>query len=159
MGIVLAPLHNMTKRFPTVLQRSRPIFILLVASAVAVPLVSSCASKREAVVATETVTTVDEYTLPAPRMIDISIVNLRDEPTADPSREKVVGTIINDGDRPVSRIAIRVHALDATGNVVRTVTTPPLSHPIEPFGGRATFEAFMPRDGAVAGYHAVAVAR
>lgn len=69
------------------------------------------------------------------------------------------GTIINDGDRPVSRIAIRVNALDVSGNVVRTVTTPPLSQTIDPFGGRATFETLMPRDRTVAGYHAVAIAR
>jgi hypothetical protein len=141
------------------LQSPQLILALLVASTVAVPLVSSCAPKRHAVVSTETVTTIDEHTLPAPKMIDISIVNLHDEPTADPSEEKVVGTIINNGDRPVSRIAIRVDALDATGNVVRTVTTPPLSQTIDPFGGRATFETFIPRDRAVAGYHAVAIAR
>lgn len=147
------------KRFPTVPQRAQPILALLVASAVAVPLISSCAPKRQTTVSTETVTTIDEHSLPAPKMIDISIVDLHDEPTADPSGEKVVGTIINEGDRPVSKIAIRVDALDATGNVVRTVTTPPLSQTIDPFGGRATFETVMPRDRAVVGYHAVAIAR
>ena len=147
------------KRFPTLPQSPQLILALLLASIVAGPLVSSCAPKRHAVVSRETVTTIDEHTLPAPTMIDISIVNLHDEPTADPAEDKVVGTIINNGDRPVSRIAIRVDALDATGNMVRTVTTPPLSQTIDPFGGRATFETFMPRDPAVAGYHAVAIAR
>jgi hypothetical protein len=161
-GIVFATLSTMLifpKRSVTAPQGPQPIVALLVAFAVAVPLVSSCAPKRQAVVSMETVTTIDEHTLPAPKMIDVSIVNLHDEPSADPSREKVVGTIINDGDRSVSRIAIRVNALDATGNVVRTVTTPPLSQTIDPFGGRATFETFMPRDPAVAGYHAVAIAQ
>ncbi len=136
-----------------------PPIVLLVACVLAIPLASSCASKRQTVASTETVTTIREHPLPPPKMIDISIVNLHDEPSADPSGEKVVGTIVNDGDRPVSRIAIRVEALDGTGHVVRTVTTPPLSETIEPFGGRATFETSMPRDQVVAGYHAVAIAR
>ena len=100
-----------------------------------------------------------EVQQPAPTAIDVSIVNLHDEAAPDPADEKVVGTIVNAGDKPVSRIAIRVNALDASGQVVRTVTTPPLAQPIGPFGGRATFEATMPRDRAVAGYHAVAVAQ
>jgi hypothetical protein len=147
------------KAFPISPQRRRPIIALIVTSAVALPFVSSCASKHPTVATTETVTTIDEHTLPAPATIDISIANLHDEPAADATQEKVVGTIINDGDRPVSRIAIRVNALDANGNVVRTVTTPPLAQTIGPFGGRATFETLMPRDPVVAGYHAVAVAR
>lgn len=141
------------------LQRSQPILAALLASLVAVVLASSCAPKHRAVAATETVTTIDEHTLPAPKVIDVSIVNLHDEPAADPAGEKVVGTIINDGDRPVRSVAIRVNALDADGNVVRTVTTPVLAQTIDPFGGRATFETVMPRDPAVAGYRAVAVAR
>jgi len=52
-----------------------------------------------------------------------------------------------------------VNALDRSGNVVRTVTTPPLAQPIDPNGGRATFEAYMPKDDEVAGYHAIAIAR
>ena len=124
------------KRFPSVLQRSHFIVAVLI---VAVSLVSSCATKRHEVATTRTVTTLHEVQQPAPTTIDVSIVNA--------------------GDKPVSRIAIRVNALDASGQVVRTVTTPPLAQPIGPFGGRATFEAIMPRDRAVAGYHAVAVAQ
>ena len=145
------------KRLQTVLQRSHFIIAVLV---VAVPLVSSCATKRHEVAATRTVTTFHkEVQQPASTAIDVSIVNLHDEAAPDPADEKVVGTIVNAGDKPVSRIAIRVNALDASGQVVRTVTTPPLAQPISPFGGRATFEAIMPRDRAVAGYHAVAVAQ
>ena len=144
------------KRLQTVLQRSHFIVAVLVVS---VPLVSSCATKRHEVAATQTVTTLHEVQQPAPTAIDVSIVNLHDEAAPDPADEKVVGTIVNAGDKPVSRIAIRVNALDASGQVVRTVTTPPLAQPIGPFGGRATFEATMPRDRAVAGYHAVAVAQ
>jgi len=122
-------------------------------------LVASCSGKRQSVAETETITTMREQTVAAPRTIDISIVGLHDEPAADPAEEKVVGTIINRGDRPVSQVAIRVNAIDATGNVVRTVTTPPLAQTIAPNGGQASFEASMPRDAQVAGYHAVAVAR
>jgi hypothetical protein len=131
---------------------------LLLTSGVLALLACSCAGKREVVTSTETVT-IKERTITAPAMIDISIINLHDEPAADPAQEKVVGTIINEGDRPVSRIAIRVNALDGTGNVVNSVTTPPLSETIDAFGGRARFEALMPRDPAVTGYHAVAIAR
>jgi hypothetical protein len=144
------------KRLQSVLQRSHFIVAVLI---VAVPLVSSCATKRHEVATTRTVTTLHEVQQPAPTTIDVSIVNLHDEAAPDPADEKVVGTIVNAGDKPVSRIAIRVNALDASGQVVRTVTTPPLAQPIGPFGGRATFEAIMPRDRAVAGYHAVAVAQ
>ncbi len=146
------------KRYPSVLFGTPSIAALLAVS-VAFPHLSACASKRQAVVATETVTTIEEAALPPPRMVDISIINLHDEPSDHPFDERVVGTIVNDGDRPVSRIAVRVNALDADGNVVRTITTPPVAHTIDPFGGRATFDVFMPRDPAVAGYHAVAIAR
>jgi hypothetical protein len=92
-------------------------------------------------------------------MVDISIVNLRDEPTADPSQEKVVGTIVNDGNKRVTGLSIQVEQLDESGQVIRTITTPPLAQSIDPAGGRATFAAMMPRDPRVAGYHAVAIAR
>jgi hypothetical protein len=130
----------------------------LVVALLAVTLVAACAGRRETVVTTRT-TQIEQRTLPAPKMVDISIVNLHDEPALDPSQEKVVGTIINTGDRRVSGLSIRVDALDAGGRVIRTVTTPPLAQPIDPNGGRATFEAFMARDETVAGYHAVAIAR
>ena len=143
------------KRIRTVLLHT-PIFAIVVA---AVALVSSCAPRQRAVATTQTVTTTRAAIQPPARAIGVSIVNLHDEAALDPANERVVGTIVNDGDKPVSRIAIRVNALDASGQVVRTVTTPPLSQTIDPFGGRATFEAIMPRDPVVAGYHAVAVAR
>lgn len=145
-------------RLPDALRRTQPIGILLVGSALAILLVSSCSPRRESVVSTRTVT-VDQRTLSAPQMVDISIINLHDEPAADPSLERVVGTIINEGDKAVSRLSIRVDALDSAGNVVNSVTTPPLTETIDPLGGRATFEAFMPRNPAVTAYHAVAIAR
>src|SRR4051812_38148748 len=80
--------------------------------AVAFPLIVSCAPKHRVVASTQTVTTVNEHVVPAPRVIDVSIVNLHDEPASDPASEKVVGTIINEGDRAVDSIAIRVDALD-----------------------------------------------
>lgn len=56
-------------------------------------------------------------------------------------------------------LSIRVNQLDESGSVIRTVVTPPLAQPIDPNGGRATFEASTPRDARAAGYHAVAIAR
>jgi hypothetical protein len=133
---------------------------VLAAAALALPLVASCGPERREVVTQQRRTvSVQEQTMAAPKAIDISIVGLHDEPAADPAQEKVVGTIINDGDKRVSGISIRVNALDSSGNVVRTIVTPPLAQPIDPSGGRATFEAMMPRDPNVAGYHAVAIAR
>jgi hypothetical protein len=136
---------------------SRKSFVLAVA-ALALPLVTSCGPDRRVVTQRHVVTTTQPAE-PAPKTIDISIVGLHDEPAADPAQEKVVGTIINEGDKRVTGVSIRVNALDSRGNVVRTVVTPPLAQPIDPSGGRATFEALMPRDPAVAGYHAVAIAR
>lgn len=130
---------------------------MFMAAALALPLVAGCSAKRETVVSEHRV--IEERTVAAPKMIDISIVNLHDEPIADPSREKVVGTIINEGDRQVSGLSIQINALDGSGNVVRTVKTPPLAETIAPQGGRTTFEAFMPKDPAVAGYHAIAIAK
>ena len=92
-------------------------------------------------------------------MVDISIVDLHEEPTADPRMEKVVGTIVNQGDRPVSKISIRIDLLDDAGNRVNSVTTPPLAQTIAALGGRATFEASVPRNPAVTTYHAVAIAQ
>jgi len=131
---------------------------VLAVAALAIPLVASCGPKRETIVTRRTVS-VEQHAVAPPRMVDISIVNLHDEPTADPSREKVVGTIINEGDKRVSGLSVQVNALDGAGRVVHSITTPPLAQTIDPFGGRATFEAFMPRDPDVAGYHAIALAR
>jgi len=96
---------------------------------------------------------------PPPETVAISIVNLHDEPAADPEREKVVGTIINQGDKAVSRLSIRVDTLDDIGNVLESTTTPPLAQTIDPFGGQATFEASIPRNPSVTTFHAVAIAR
>ncbi len=119
---------------------------------------AACSGRHTEVVSTRTVN-IQEPPIAAPAMIDISIVDLHDVPSTDPSQERVVGTIVNKGDKPVSRISIRVEALDRAGNVVSTVVTPPLTQTVDPFGGRATFEASMPQNAAVAGYHAVALAR
>lgn len=133
--------------------------IACAAALLAAPLVASCAAKRDTVVTTKRSVTIEEKTVAAPKAIDISIVNLHDEPAADPTQERVIGTIVNDGDKRVSGLSVQVNALDRTGNVVRSITTPPIAQTIDPAGGRATFEAFMPRDPEVAGYHAVAIAK
>jgi hypothetical protein len=122
------------------------------------PLVVSCsAERRETQVSTRQVR--DTVVTPLPAMTDISIVNLHDEETGDPSSEKVVGTIINNGDKPVSQLSIRVDAKDGTGRVVNSVTTPPLAQTIGANGGQAEFSAMMARNPAVTTYHAVAIAR
>jgi len=118
----------------------------------------ACAA-HEHVVATRTTTTVERTAVAPAKTVDISIVGLHDEPAVDPAQERVVGTIVNDGDRRVTGLSIRVDAVDDTGRVVNSVVTPPLRQDIDAYGGRATFEALMPRDATVAGYHAVAVAR
>jgi hypothetical protein len=130
--------------------------ISLVTLALVLPL-ASCSARRETVVETSSVA-IQERAIPAPKTIAISIVGLHDEPAADPSQEKVVGTIVNDGDKRVTGVSIKINALDRGGTVIRTITTPPLAQPIDPNGGRATFEALMPKDDNVAGYHAVAIA-
>ena len=130
----------------------------VVIAAIVMPFAASCAPQRHEVVTRQT-TSIEERTVAAPKMIDISIVGLHDEPATDPAQEKVVGTSVNGGDKQVSGLSIRVNALDSAGNVVRTIVTPPIAQTIAPSGGRATFEALMPRDEAVAGYHAVAIAR
>jgi hypothetical protein len=111
------------------------------------------------VVKTTRATVIEDRDLPAPKMVDISIIDLHDEPALDPTQEKVVGTIVNAGDKQVTGLSIRVDALDRGGRVVSSVTTPPLAHTIAPHGGRAQFEAVIPRDQAVTEYHAVAIAR
>ena len=144
----------------TTFERRSPIGAIAVAAALALPLVSSCSAKRETVVTQHHEVIEQRAALPAaPKMVGISIVNLHDEPIADPSQEKVVGTIVNEGDRQVTGLTIQVNALDSGGTVIRTVRTPPLPQTIDPNGGRTTFEAFMPKDPAVAGYHAVAIAK
>lgn len=146
-------------RTMTTYERRSPIAAIAVAAALALPLVSSCSAKRETITTRESETYEQHAAVAPPKMIDISIVNLHDEPIADPSQEKVVGTVINQGDRQVSGLSIQINALDGTGNVIRTVKTPPLPQTIAANGGRTTFEAFMPKDPAVAGYHAVAIAK
>jgi hypothetical protein len=131
----------------------------LAAALLATPLVASCAAKHHETVVSTQRSVIEEKTLAAPKMIDISIVGLHDEPATDPTQERVVGTIVNDGDKRVSGLSVQVNALDSAGKVVRSITTPPIAQTIDPAGGRATFEALMPRDPQVAGYHAVAIAK
>lgn len=135
-----------------------PLRLLAVATLV-LPLAACSAHREERVVTSSRRTVVEEQAIPAPKMVDISIVNLHDEPTTDPSQERVVGTIINQGDKRVTGLSIRVNQLDGTGTVLRSVTTPPIAQTIDPNGGRATFEAMIPADPRSAGYHAVAIAR
>jgi hypothetical protein len=130
----------------------------IVAGLVLAPLFSACSAKQETVVTRRT-TAIEERTVAVPRSIAISIVDLHDEPAPDPSQEKVVGTVVNDGDKAVTGLSIKVNALNSSGQVVRSITTPPLAETIAAGGGRTRFEAFMPADPAVAGYHAVAIAK
>ncbi|MBI4515986.1 MAG: hypothetical protein HY699_09260 [Deltaproteobacteria bacterium] len=136
----------------------------LLGAALAIFVFAACAAKRETIVSSTRTVTVDQGKPAPPRvvdtpMVDISIVDLGEEPTADPRTEKVVGTIINQGERPVSKISIRIELLDDAGNLVNSVTTPPLAQTIAARGGRATFEASVPRNPAVTRYHAVAIAQ
>ena len=119
----------------------------------------SCAPRRAAVVESRSVTVQQHTVPPPPTMTDISFIDMHPVPTSDPAQERVVGTIVNHGDRAVSRLSIRVEGLDDSGRVVSSVTTPPLDQTIDPLGGRAQFEAMMPRASTVTTYHAVAIAR
>jgi hypothetical protein len=132
--------------------------VAVVAVAALLPLVVSCsAERRETQVATRQVR--ETTVTPLPPMTNISIVNLHDEPSSDPSTEKVVGTIINNGDKAVSQLSIRVDAMDGSGRVVGTVTTPPLAETIPANGGQADFSAMMAKNPATTTYKAVAIAR
>jgi hypothetical protein len=130
------------------------VAVLLVAGGTL--LVTSCAGQRETVTTRERVVT---QPLPDPKMTDITIYDLREEPAPDPAQVKVVGTIVNRGDRPVSQLSIRVNALDQTGRVVTSVDTPPFTQTIDANGGSATFAALVPRSDAVTTYRATAIAR
>jgi hypothetical protein len=133
-------------------------WVAVVVVAGMLPLLASCsAERRETQVATRQVR--ETVVTPLPPMTDISIVNLHDEASGDPSTEKVVGTIVNHGDKAVSQLSIRVDAMDATGRVVSTVTTPPLAETIPANGGQADFSALMARNDAVTTFKAVAIAR
>lgn len=121
------------------------------------PLLASCSAERRT--STSAVQVREVTTTPLPPMTDISIINLHDEPTSDASSEKVVGTIVNNGDKAVSQLSIRVDAIDGSGRVVNSVTTPPLAETIGANGGQAQFSATMARDPAVTTYKAVAIAR
>jgi type IV pilus biogenesis protein CpaD/CtpE len=140
---------------PKPYRRALPrVAVVLVA---VLPLLASCAAERRD--RTSTVNVREVTTTPLPPMTDISIINLHDEPTSDASSEKVVGTIVNNGDKAVSQLTIRVDAIDGSGRVVNSVTTPPLAQTIGANGGQGQFSATMPRDPAVTTYKAVAIAR
>jgi len=128
-----------------------------VVAVAAVSLLASCAAERRE--RTSTVQVREMTTTPLPPMTNITIVDLRDEPSGDPSSEKVVGTIVNNGDKAVTQLSIRVDAMDGSGRLVNSVTTPPLAETIAANGGRGQFSATMPRDPAVTTYKAVAIAR
>lgn len=122
------------------------------------PLLASCSAERRTA-STSAVQVREVTTTPLPPMTDISIINLHDEPSGDASSEKVVGTIVNNGDKAVSQLSIRVDAIDGSGRVVNSVTTPPLAQTIGANGGQGQFSATMARDPAVTTYKAVAIAR
>ena len=103
--------------------------------------------------------TIVEETIAPPTRTDISIADLREVPSDDPSKEKVSGVIVNRGDKAVTELTIRVDGLDATGRIVESITMPLLGQTIAALGGQATFEAALPRNPAIASYHAVAIAR
>lgn len=121
------------------------------------PLAASCSADRETTTVARQVR--ETVVTPPPRMTDISILNLHDEPSGDPTTEKVVGTIVNNGDRAVSQLSIRVDAIDGSGRIVSSVTTPPLAQTIPANGGQADFSALMAANPAVTTYKAVAIAR
>ncbi len=121
------------------------------------PLAASCSADRETTTVARQVR--ETVVTPPPRMTDISILNLHDEPSGDPTTEKVVGTIVNNGDRAVSQLSIRVDAIDGSGRIVSSVTTPPLTQTIPANGGQADFSALMAANPAVTTYKAVAIAR
>ncbi|HEY8518186.1 MAG TPA: FxLYD domain-containing protein [Candidatus Binatia bacterium] len=82
------------------------------------------------------------------------IVDLHAEPASDPSLVKLVGTIVNKTDQPVSRLSVKVEARDAQGRALTRVITPSLSDTIPPQGGTALFEANLPRSNLVHDYFA-----
>lgn len=138
-------------------RRSRHGAAAIVTLVTVLPLLASCAAERKERIATVQVR--EMTTTPLPPMTDITIVDLRDQPSGDPSSETVVGTIVNNGDKAVSQLTIRVDAIDGSGRVVNSVTTPPLAQTIAANGGRGEFAATMPRDPVVTTYKAVAIAR
>lgn len=146
------------------MRRATSVGACLFGAAVAIFAFTACAPRRDTVVSSTRTVIVEEGRPASPRMVDvprtdISIVDLHGEAADDPRMEKVVGTIINDGTRPVSQLSIRVDSLDHAGRVVNSVRTPPLAQTIDAGGGRATFEASVPQDSAVKTYHAVALAQ
>ena len=156
--------NSRTRGYSSGSRAATSIGACLFGAALAIFVFPACGAKRETIVSSTRTVTVDQGN-PSParvvdtRMVDISIVDLHQGPTADPRMEKVVGTIINQGDRPVSKISIRIDLLDDAGRLVNSVTTPPLAQTIAALGGRATFEASVPQNPAVSAYHAVAIAQ
>ncbi|MEW6270741.1 MAG: FxLYD domain-containing protein [Thermodesulfobacteriota bacterium] len=90
---------------------------------------------------------------------EIIIVDMHEEPASDPSLVKVVGTIVNKTDRPVSRLSVRVEARDAQGRALTRVIAPSLSETIPAQGGTALFEASVPRSKLVNNYYAEVIAQ
>jgi hypothetical protein len=137
------------------LRKTCSVFFGLSLVAMPVAFGTGCAERRHMV----TQTRVEESATRPPPITAISIIDLHDEPSTSPTNETVVGTIVNQGDKPVSQLSIQVNALDGNGRVVNSVVTPPLPQTIGAFGGRAQFQTEMPKDPTVTAYHAVAVAR
>lgn len=123
------------------------------------PLLAACAAQREQSTRTVTETVIGEADAMPPATTDIAIVELREEPADDPAFVKVVGTVVNHGDKPVERLTVRVEALDAQNRALTRVSTEAAEVVIPANGGTGTFEASVPRSAATTRYHAQAVAR
>lgn len=77
---------------------------------------------------------------------------------ADGQTVTVSGTLVNRGTGVTREVAVRVHALDAAGAVVRTADTRPVSEIIAP-GATTTFFVTMENRPEVRSYHVEVISR
>ena len=89
---------------------------------------------------------------------DIVIMDLKEDPAADPSLMRLSGIIVNRSKQDAVRLQVRVEARDALGRVMSRVVVPAQNEVVPP-GTSSSFEASLPRSTAIHDYHAEIVAR
>lgn len=91
-------------------------------------------------------------------MTDIVIVDLKEDPGADPSLVRLTGTIVNRSKEDAVRLQVRVEARDSVGRALSRVVVPALNDVIPP-NTSSSFDASLPRSPSIHDYHAEIVTR
>jgi len=101
---------------------------------------------------------ISEEEIRPPRMLQLAILNLDEQPSGDRRSVTLTGTILNRGERATRQVYVHVDALNRDGAIVLSSDLPPSTERIAP-GGTGSFSATFDNRPEIDHYHVEAVAR